>query len=183
MNIRCVQGDVARILHHVGQELAEQPVYSASISSSRFQTSSAFCSLRRGIGVEHVLELGLHQAADMRGARGRRDRRLELAAMRDGALGDVLGEVADALDVEAILIAEISSRRSLASGWRRAMAASPAPRPRARGCRGARSARDHRLGQRASRRTTRLDGVWPELRSASPPISPRGLAQRSSSSS
>ena len=48
--------------------------------------------------------------------------RLELAADGDHALGDVLGEVADALEVAGDAHARRSiSRRSIAIGWRRAM--------------------------------------------------------------
>ena len=94
------QRDVARILHHVGQEFAEQ---------SGAERVDLFIAVphhqRRGkiaarIGVEHLLEqrgnqLGhmLHAADQLLG--------VEIGAERDHALADVLGMVADPLQIVA----------------------------------------------------------------------------------
>ena len=127
--------DVARILHHVGEQLAEQRgVDRVDLLVAAATPSSALATSRARIGVEHVLELARAPARPCARRRGSRCCGGEVAlpsAMH--ALGDVLGEVADALEVvRRCAIAPTISRRSTAIGWRRAMMQDrAAPRSRA----------------------------------------------------
>jgi len=92
------EGDIARVLQHVGEELAEQR------GVERVDGAVAPPDVHRGlvvllgVGVEHVLELRLAKIAHVLDA-GDDLLRLETAADREHALGDVLGEVADALEI------------------------------------------------------------------------------------
>ena len=72
----------------------------ASTSSSPFQTASAACKIAAGIGVEHLLELRQDQRRHVLDAADQL-LRIEVAVERDDALADMLGMVADPLEVVA----------------------------------------------------------------------------------
>ena len=92
------EGDVARVLHHVGQQIAEHRIF------QRVEIGVALPDLARPlgvalrVGVEHVLhQLGrdlVHVPEADDGARNAR-----FGADLDRALGDVLGEIADPLEI------------------------------------------------------------------------------------
>jgi hypothetical protein len=90
--------DVARILHHVGQELAKERGVERIDGSIPLPHIDRLRGVLLRVGVEHVLELAEHQVAhvlkpedDLLG--------LELLADGERPLGDVLRQVADALHV------------------------------------------------------------------------------------
>ena len=68
------------------------------MSPSCCQTASAACGVALGVGVDHRLELAQRHQAHVVEA-GQQLLRRELALHRQNALGDVLHEVADALEV------------------------------------------------------------------------------------
>ena len=56
------EADVARVLHHVGQQLAEQRIVDGvDLARRAARRSSALSASRCGIGVEHVLQLAQRQ--------------------------------------------------------------------------------------------------------------------------
>src|SRR5579863_9406419 len=94
------EGDIARILHHIGEELAEQR------RAHRIDFFVAVPDRKRGrqvaagIGVEHLLELRQDQRRHMLDAADQL-LRVEVAVQRDDALADMLGMVADPLEIVA----------------------------------------------------------------------------------
>ncbi len=70
----------------------------ASISSSPFQTASALAQVAAGVGVEHLLELAEHERRHVLDA-AQQLARIEIAVERADALADVLGEIADPLQI------------------------------------------------------------------------------------
>ena len=98
-NSRWMQNaDVARILHHVGQELAEQRVVDGVDLLVAAPHRERLGDVAPRVGVEHVLELGEHQLGHVLDA-AHHLLRLELAVEHHDALGDVLGEIADPLEI------------------------------------------------------------------------------------
>ena len=90
-------GDGARILHHVGQEFAEQAVVEVVDLGIAMPGFAGQLRIARHVGVERLLEDLLHQPAHPRHRAQRRDwRHLRQC---DGPLGDVLGIIADALEI------------------------------------------------------------------------------------
>ena len=89
--------DGARIFHHVGEQFAKQAVVDfvdlAILVPHRFRQFGVAV----GIGIQHLLELAEGGAAHAGQRLGQADRRL--AVEHDGALGDILGQVADALQL------------------------------------------------------------------------------------
>jgi hypothetical protein len=90
--------DVARILHHVGQELAEERRVERIDMAVALPDVERTLEVVLRIGVEHVLELLHDEIGDVLHAD---DDLLGLEAVRDGenALGAVLRHVADALEI------------------------------------------------------------------------------------
>ena len=90
--------DVARVFHHVGEQLAEQRVVDRVDLLVAAPHRQRLGDVLARVGVEHVLELRQHQVRHVLDAADHLVR-MELAAERDDALGDVLGKVADALQI------------------------------------------------------------------------------------
>ena len=95
-------------------------LYIASSCSSSRQTAQRLVGIALGVGVEHVLELAQRQL-DHVAEPDQQRLRMALAGDRQRPLGDVLGEIADPLEIAAIFSAAMMWRRSSAIGWRRAM--------------------------------------------------------------
>ena len=86
--------DRARIFHHVGEKFAEQAVVDLVDLVVLRSTPLRPLGIAVGIGVEHLLELAQRRAAHAGQALRQPDRRFAVQHQR--ALGDVLGEIADA---------------------------------------------------------------------------------------
>ena len=89
------QADGARIFHHVGEKFAEQAVVDFVDLAVAVPHRFGFLGVAAGIGVQHLLELVLRRLAHAGQALGQADGRFAVQHQR--ALGDVLGQVADAL--------------------------------------------------------------------------------------
>ena len=90
--------DVARILHHVGQEIAEHRVFEGVEIDVALPDLARALGVALGVGVEHVLhQFGRDLVHVLEADDGARNPRL--GADLDRALGDVLGEVADPLEI------------------------------------------------------------------------------------
>ncbi len=143
--------------HHVGEHFAEQRlVVFVDFLVARPHLAGGL-RLQRGIGVQHALELRGDEAAHARDALQRRPR-LDLVDQLH-ALGDVLGEIADALELGG----DLRGRKWSGAGHAPAAGAGPAgagsssrPRP---GSVDLRIARDNGLGQRQIARGDRLDRI------------------------
>ena len=98
-NSRCVHArDVARIFHHVGQQLAEQRgVHRVDFLVAIAHEADAV-DRARGVDVEHFLELRQRQFGK-RLQPAEQARRLAPFGDRHDTLGDILAEIADALQV------------------------------------------------------------------------------------
>ncbi len=92
--------DVARIFHHVGQQLAEQGRAHGVDFLVAFPDRERLVQVATRIAVEHLLELAQHQGGHVLDA-AQQPLRMEVAVDGGHALGDVLGEVADPLEVVA----------------------------------------------------------------------------------
>ena len=91
-------GDVARIFHHVGEEIAKHRVLERVELGVALPHRARALGVALGIGVEHVLQqLGRDVVHVAGGRRSRAAPRFDADLQR--ALGDVLGEVADPLEV------------------------------------------------------------------------------------
>ena len=92
------EGDVARVLHHEGEEVAEHGILERVELGVAGPDGARALDIVLGIGVEHVLELHggqfVHRLEPDDAARHAR-----FAGDLGGALGDVLGEVADAFEI------------------------------------------------------------------------------------
>jgi hypothetical protein len=88
------QPDGTRVFHHVGEQLAEQAVVDLVDLAVAIPHRLGFLGIAAGESVQHLLELVLRRLAHARQALGETDRRL--AIQHQSALGDVLGEIADA---------------------------------------------------------------------------------------
>ena len=91
-------GDVARVFHHVGEQVAEHPILQRVEFGVALPDRAGALDVALRIGVEHVLQqfgrdfVHVLEADD-------RARQSRLDADPDRALGDVLGEIADALEI------------------------------------------------------------------------------------
>jgi hypothetical protein len=90
--------NVARVFHHVGQELAEQRGAHGVDLFVALPYRQRLVEVVTGIAVEHLLELSQHQGRHVLNA-AQELLRMEVAGDRSHALGDVRGEVADPLEV------------------------------------------------------------------------------------
>ena len=96
---RCrAQADVARILHHVGEKLAKKGIVHGIDALVVAPHRVGLVGIALGIGIEHVLELAERQFDHMPEA-GHQRLGVALARHGQGALGDILAQVADALQV------------------------------------------------------------------------------------
>ena len=90
--------DVARIFHHIGEQLAEHRGADRVDFLVAAPHRHRLAVVAAGIGIEHRLHLAEHQIGHVFDAADQLGRR-EFAVERDHALGDVLGEIADALQI------------------------------------------------------------------------------------
>ena len=91
------RGDRARILHHVGQQLAEKAGVDLVDLFVALPHVASLGHVAVRERIEHVLQRGAHQPSEPLDAGHRRSRRRRLAE-HDAALGGVLGIVGDALE-------------------------------------------------------------------------------------
>ena len=92
------QADVARILHHVGEQLAEQRIVHGVDTLVATPHGNGLLPVALGVCIEHVLELAQRQLDHVLETRHER-LGMVLAGHGQGPLGDILGEVARALQV------------------------------------------------------------------------------------
>ena len=115
------EGDVARILHHVGQQIAEHRILERVEFDVALPDRAGALDVALGVGVEHVLQqfggdvVHMLEADDLRAA-------ARLAADLERTLGDVLGEIADAFEIagdadRADDLAQIDRHRLAARRW------------------------------------------------------------------
>ena len=95
------RGDVARVFHHVGQKLAEEPVIDVVHRHVAGPDAAAGLGILVQQRVDHVLEVALHQLRQ--GLEGAQPDEIGLLRDHHDALGDVAGIVADALQFLADL--------------------------------------------------------------------------------
>ena len=90
--------DAARIFHHVGEQFAEQRHAHRVDFLVAPPHVHRLVDVARRIGIQHALELGQHQRAHMLDAADQLQRRI-FAVQVEHALADILGKVADPLDL------------------------------------------------------------------------------------
>ena len=95
-------GDRARIAHHVGQQFAEQAVVVLVHLVVARPDGERPVEIGRGIGVQHILQAAQNQLPHPLYGAGERGQWLGLG-QHQGALGDVLGQVAAALQIHGDL--------------------------------------------------------------------------------
>ena len=163
------QPDVARVFHHVGQQLAEQRIVHGVDALIVTPHRVGLVGVALGVGVQHVLELAerqLHHVLET----SHQGLGMVLAGHGQRPLGDVLAQIADALQVAGDLqhrhdVAQVVGHAAGAgrsSGW-----SAPGSRARARRWRGRWRRRPRRAcGSRRSRAVEAL------CRAAAPPARP-----------
>ena len=92
------EGDVARILHHMGQEIAEDRIFEGVEIGVPLPDVERPLDVALGVGVEHVLHQFEREVVHVLDADDRA-RNAGFDADLDRALGDVLGEIADPLEI------------------------------------------------------------------------------------
>ena len=90
--------DVARVFHHVGQQFAEQRGADGVDFLVALPDRHRRRQIVRRIGVEHGLDLRLHEIGHVLEAADQLQR-LEIALQRRDPLAHVLGEIADPLEI------------------------------------------------------------------------------------
>ncbi len=90
--------DIARVFHHVGEQLAEQRVVDRVDLLVAAPHPQRLVDVAPRIGVEHVLDLGEDELGHVLDP-AHHLLQIELAVENHHALGDVLGEIADPLEV------------------------------------------------------------------------------------
>ena len=96
------QADIARVLHHVGQQLAEHRIVERVEARIAAPDGDGLCRIARAEGVQHVLQLPERQLGHVTKAAHQR-LRMVLRRQRQRALGDILGEIADPFEIGADL--------------------------------------------------------------------------------
>ena len=92
------EGDIARVFHHIGQQLAEDRGADRVDLLVAAPDRHRLADVAAAIGIEHQLHLLEHQIGHVLDAADQLGRR-EFGVQRHHALGDVLGEVADAFEI------------------------------------------------------------------------------------
>ena len=92
------EGDVPRVLHHVGEQLAEQRGIHRVDLVVPLPDRQRAIEVTRGIGVENLLELGKAHLGDMLDTADQ-TLRGEIPFDRENPLGRVLGHIPDPLEI------------------------------------------------------------------------------------
>jgi hypothetical protein len=92
------EGDVARILHHISQQLAEQRRTDGVDLLVAVPHRQRFLDVMAGVAVEHLLELAEDHGAHMLDAADQLGR-MKFAVESHHPLADVLGKIADTFEV------------------------------------------------------------------------------------